>query len=104
MEDEFYWGLYYSPAVFNRKIFDWFLFRKIRPSIHLWSGGKFGPHFTVGLLHLPYIILNWAIHRNIKIEPASNATLSYQREMEELREYKRKVEADKKKAETLKNN
>src|SRR5690606_41625312 len=51
----------------------------------------FGAEFTV----------NWAIHRNIKIEPASNATLSYQREMDELREYKRKLEADKKKAETL---
>jgi len=54
----------------------------------------FGAEFTV----------NWAIYRNIKIEPTSNATLSYEREMEELREYKRKVEADKKKAETLKNN
>lgn len=54
----------------------------------------FGAEFTV----------NWALHRNIKIEPSENATLSYEREMEELREYKRKVEDDKKKAETLKNN
>ncbi len=48
--------------------------------------------------------VNWALLRNIKIEPTSNATLSYQREMEELRKYKRKVEEDKKKAETLNNN
>lgn len=54
----------------------------------------FGAEFTV----------NWALHRKIKIEPTDNATLSYQREMEELREYKRKVEDDKKKAETLENN
>ncbi len=46
----------------------------------------FGVEFTV----------NWAIHRNIKIEPSSNAMLSYELEMEELREYKRKVEEDKK--------
>lgn len=54
----------------------------------------FGAEFTV----------NWALHRNIKIEPTSNATLSYEQEMLELREFKRKVEADKKKAETLKDN
>src|SRR5690606_9571605 len=54
----------------------------------------FGAEFTV----------NWALHRKIKIEPTDNATLSYQLEMEELREYRRKVEEDKKKAETLKNN
>ena len=54
----------------------------------------FGAEFTV----------NWALLRNIKIEPTHNATLSYEREMEELREYKRKVEEDKKKAQTLKNN
>lgn len=54
----------------------------------------FGAEFTV----------NWALHRNIKIEPSDNATLSYQLEMEELREYKRKIEADKKKAEALKYN
>jgi len=54
----------------------------------------FGAEFTV----------NWALHRNIKIEPSENATLSYEREMEELREYKRKVEADKKKAQVLENN
>ena len=54
----------------------------------------FGAEFTV----------NWALHRKIKIEPSENATLSYEREMEKLREYKRKVEEDKKKAQTLKNN
>lgn len=54
----------------------------------------FGAEFTV----------HWALHRNIKIEPSSNATLSYELEMKELREYKRKVEEDKKKALTLKNN
>ncbi len=54
----------------------------------------FGAEFTV----------NWALHRNIKIEPSEHATLSYELEMEKLREYKRKVEEDKKKAETLKNN
>lgn len=54
----------------------------------------FGAEFTV----------NWALHRNIKIEPSKNATLSYEMEMNELREYKQKVEADKKKAETLKSN
>lgn len=54
----------------------------------------FGAEFTV----------NWALHRNIKIEPSENATLSYELEMKELREYKRKVEEDKKKAEALFNN
>ncbi len=54
----------------------------------------FGAEFTV----------NWALHRNIKIEPTENATISYEQEMKELREYKRKVEADKKKAQALKNN
>ena len=54
----------------------------------------FGAEFTV----------NWALHRNIKIEPSENATLSYELEMEELREYKKKVEDDKKKAEELENN
>ncbi len=54
----------------------------------------FGAEFTV----------NWALHRNIKIEPSENATLSYEEEMKELRKYKKKVEEDKKKAETLKNN
>lgn len=54
----------------------------------------FGAEFTV----------NWALLRNIQIEPTSNATLSYQLEMQELREYKRKVEENKKKAENLKSN
>src|SRR5690554_2941793 len=53
----------------------------------------FGAEFTV----------NWALHRKIKIQPSDNATLSYKMEMEKLREFKRKVEADKKKAETLNN-
>ena len=48
--------------------------------------------------------VNWALLRNIKIEPSGNAILSYELEMQELREYKRKVEEDKKKAETLKDN
>ncbi len=52
----------------------------------------FGAEFTV----------HWALHRNIKIEPSSNATLSYELEMKELREYKRKVEEDKKKSLDLK--
>lgn len=54
----------------------------------------FGAEFTV----------NWALFRKIKIEPTSNATLSYELEMKELRDYKNKVEEDKKKAQTLKNN
>lgn len=54
----------------------------------------FGAEFTV----------NWALHRNIKIVPSENATLSYEMEMKELREYKRKIEEDKRKAETLENN
>jgi membrane protein len=53
----------------------------------------FGAEFTV----------NWALFRGIKITPISNATLSYQSELKELREYKKKVEEDKKKAETLAN-
>lgn len=48
--------------------------------------------------------VNWALLRNIKIEPSGNAILSYEVEMQELLEYKRKVEEDKKKAETLKDN
>lgn len=54
----------------------------------------FGAEFTV----------NWALHKKIKIEPSENATLSYELEMQELREYKRKVEEDKKKALALKSN
>ncbi|MBT0608758.1 YihY/virulence factor BrkB family protein [Aequorivita echinoideorum] len=54
----------------------------------------FGAEFTV----------NWALHRNVTVEPTSNATLSYEKEIEELREYKRKVEESKKKAESLMNN
>lgn len=54
----------------------------------------FGAEFTV----------HWALERNIKIQPSSNATLSYELEMEELREYKEKVESKKKKAQALKDN
>ena len=54
----------------------------------------FGAEFTV----------NWALFRKIKIEPTDNATLSYELEMKELREYKSKVEEDKKKAQELKSN
>ncbi|WP_026452034.1 YihY/virulence factor BrkB family protein [Aequorivita capsosiphonis] len=54
----------------------------------------FGAEFTV----------HWALERNIKIKPSSNATLSYELEMEELRAYKEKVEKDKKKAQALENN
>ncbi len=54
----------------------------------------FGAEFTV----------NWALFKKVKIEPNDNATLSYEMEMKELREYKKKVEDDKKKAESLKNN
>lgn len=54
----------------------------------------FGAEFTV----------NWALLKKIKIEPTNNATLSYEMEMKELREYKLKVEEDKKKAQTLENN
>lgn len=50
------------------------------------------------------LTVNWALLRSIKIEPTTNATLSFEQEMLQLREYKRKVEADKKKAETLKSN
>ncbi len=54
----------------------------------------FGAEFTV----------NWALHRNIKVEPTENATLSYERELEELRDYRKKIEDNKKKAETLNSN
>jgi len=54
----------------------------------------FGAEFTV----------NWALLNDIKITPTSDATLSYEKEMMELRKYKKKVEADKKKAEKLKHN
>ena len=54
----------------------------------------FGAEFTV----------NWALHRGIKVEPTSNATFSYQKELEALRKYKEKIEGDKKKAEELASN
>ncbi len=51
----------------------------------------FGAEFTV----------NWALLKKVKVVPTHDATLSYKREMEELKEYKAKIEADKKKAQTL---
>ncbi|PVW13827.1 YihY/virulence factor BrkB family protein [Marixanthomonas spongiae] len=49
------------------------------------------------------LTVNWAVHRNINITPSSHAALSYERELEELRAYKNKLEKDKIKAEKLKN-
>lgn len=54
----------------------------------------FGAEFTV----------QWALLRKIKVEPSSNATHSYLKEIEELRQYKEKIEANKKKAKKLANN
>lgn len=54
----------------------------------------FGAEFTV----------NWALLRNIKVKPTSNATFSYEKELEKLRDYKEKIEEDKKKATELANN
>lgn len=54
----------------------------------------FGAEFTV----------NWALFRNIKVVPSANATLSYEKEIEDLRAYKKKIEADKEKAKELANN
>lgn len=53
----------------------------------------FGAEFTV----------NWAIYKKIKIEPNESATLSYELEIEELREFKEKVEERRKQAGKLKN-
>lgn len=53
----------------------------------------FGAEFTV----------NWAIYKKIKIEPNESATLSYELEIEELREFKEKVEERRKQARKLKN-
>ena len=49
------------------------------------------------------LTVNWALYRNIKITPTKHATLSYEKELAELREYKNKLEEDRKKAEKLKN-
>jgi len=54
----------------------------------------FGAEFTV----------QWALHRNIKVCPNANATLSYEREIEELRQYKKSIEENKKKAQQLESN
>ena len=49
------------------------------------------------------LIVNWALYRKIKIVPTKHATLSYEKELAELRNYKAKIEEDRKKAEKLKN-
>ncbi len=54
----------------------------------------FGAEFTV----------NWALLKNVKVIPTKDATLSYKREMEELKDYKNKIEDDKKKAQLLTQN
>lgn len=54
----------------------------------------FGAEFTV----------NWALHRKKKIEPSDNAKLSYELEIEELREFKKEVEERRKRAEALQEN
>lgn len=54
----------------------------------------FGAEFTV----------NWAIYKKIKIEPNESATLSYELEIEKLKEFKERVEEKRKKAKELKNN
>jgi len=54
----------------------------------------FGAEFTV----------QWALHRNIKVGPTSNATLSYELEIEELREFKNSIEEKKTKAQQLEGN
>jgi membrane protein len=42
----------------------------------------FGAAFTV----------QWALHRNLKIVPTKDATFSFEKELEELRRYKARVE------------
>ena len=49
------------------------------------------------------LTVNWALYRKIKIVPTKHATLSYEKELAELRNYKAKIEEDRKKAEKLKN-
>ncbi|MAN59478.1 MAG: ribonuclease BN [Flavobacteriaceae bacterium] len=44
----------------------------------------FGAEFTV----------QWALFRNLKIEPTSNAVYSYEKELEELRAYKERIEEE----------
>lgn len=51
----------------------------------------FGAEFTV----------NWALYKNIKIEPGEHAAPSYEQEIEELRKYKEQVEERRKKSEQL---
>lgn len=50
------------------------------------------------------LTVNWALYRNIKISPTKHATLSYEKELEELRAYKNKLKEDHNKAKSLKNN
>lgn len=54
----------------------------------------FGAEFTV----------NWALFRNVKVNPSHNAVLSYEEELKELRKYKAKIEKDKETAEDLATN
>lgn len=49
----------------------------------------FGAEFTV----------HWALFRNLKIEPTKDATFSFEKELEKLREYKAKVEQQRNKME-----
>tara|TARA_R100001369_G_scaffold92867_1_gene140677 strand:- start:1803 stop:2750 length:948 start_codon:yes stop_codon:yes gene_type:complete len=49
------------------------------------------------------LTVNWALYRKIKVVPTKHATLSYEKELAELRDYKAKIEEDRKKAEKLKN-
>lgn len=51
----------------------------------------FGAEFTV----------NWALHKKIKVAPTKNALLSYEKELEELKECKAKIEKDKENAQQL---
>ncbi|RFN58311.1 YihY/virulence factor BrkB family protein [Marixanthomonas ophiurae] len=50
------------------------------------------------------LTVNWALYKNIKISPTKHATLSYEKELEELRAYKSKLKEDHNKAKSLKNN
>lgn len=51
----------------------------------------FGAEFTV----------NWALHKNIVIEPRENATRSYEQEIEELRKFKERAERRRARADRL---
>lgn len=51
----------------------------------------FGAEFTV----------NWALYKNIRIEPGDHAAPSYEHEIEELRKYKEQIEEKRRKADQL---